>query len=333
MYKKDNNLPNKTSKKIITTSTINYSAFSNQKVIFYENKLASELDKSSNSNININNLEIKTNLFKYNVADNPIDELSKVNNVIIKIEYDDCCCLNQTNNLYSVFTKNNTDVKYLFRAKELMACSDYSCCDYIQIPFFLDIEHIINIKNEEVNSEKFAVAKKYFKIPCLCFCRPEIKVKLNQNKRKIGKIVFPYSYGDTKYKIYNDKEILKYVVDTEYCQPGILFTKNCCGYLPDVVFDICNDNEDSIGTIERRPAAFEEFMRVLDCYHIFFPKDASFEDKFLLICASFMIENQLFKDKWGSLDCCGGYCECCEDCCADFGSRCFGEICASCFRC
>ena len=73
-------------------------------------------------------------------------------------------------------------------------------------------------------------------------------------------------------------------------------------------------------------------MRVLDCYQIFFPKDATFEDKFLLICTTFMIESEIFRDKWGSLDYCGCDCECSDDCCADCGYRCCAEICASFFR-
>ena len=88
-------------------------------------------------------------------------------------------------------------------------------------------------------------------------------------------------------------------------------------------------------------------MHVLDCYQIFFPKGAYFEDKFLLICTVFMIEREIFKDKWGSLeycswgccDCncncnCNCDCDCCgDDCCEHCAYQCCAEICASLFRC
>ena len=96
-------------------------------------------------------------------------------------------------------------------------------------------------------------------------------------------------------------------------------TKNCCGYLPEVIFDIYNNKNESAGTIERKPGGFEQFMHVLDCYQIIFPKEATFEDKFLLICTVFMIEREIFKDKWGSLE----YCSCiCGDCKCDCNCNC-----------
>ena len=86
-------------------------------------------------------------------------------------------------------------------------------------------------------------------------------------------------------------------------------TKNCCGYLPEVIFDIYNSKNESAGTIERKPGGFEQFIHVLDSYQIIFLKETTFEDKFLLICTVFMIESEIFRDKWGSLEYCGS-CDC-----------------------
>ena len=317
----------------IHNNSVSFSSSKNYQLANFENnndKLEYDLDKSS-SNSSQNSTDRKSDTIKYNIVSNPINALSKESNVIIKVEYQNCCCINQSNNLYNVFIKDKTNIKYLFRAEELMPCTDYSCWKYIKKPFCLNIEHVIGIGNE-INTNKFAIAEKSCTIPLLCLCRPEIKVKFCKNKNICGKIVLTFSCGNTKYEIYDGKNQLKYIVDTDYCQPGILFTKNCCGYLPNVIFDILNEKEYTVGTIERKPGAFEEFMRVLDCYQIFFPKDATFEDKFLLICTTFMIESEIFRDKWGSLDYCGCDCECSDDCCADCGYRCCAEICASFFR-
>ena len=75
-------------------------------------------------------------------------ELTKVNNVIIKIEYQNCCCINQSNN---VFSKTKSNIKYWFRGEELMPCTDYSCCYYFQKPFCINIEHVVNIEIEIMN--------------------------------------------------------------------------------------------------------------------------------------------------------------------------------------
>ena len=101
-------------------NSISFSSLSNHQFVFLgnNNKLY-EIDKSSsNSSSNSNNsVRINQNTVKYSVVSDPINELKKVNNVIIKVEYQNCCCINQSNNLYNVFTKNKTNIKYLFRAE------------------------------------------------------------------------------------------------------------------------------------------------------------------------------------------------------------------------
>ena len=325
--------PKKTTNVSKFRSSVSFSSMSNNQLGDYDinNNLEYEIDKSSISSGRSADKK-SNNTIKYNIVSDPINELSKINNVIIKVEYQNCCCINQSNNLYNVFTKNKTNIKYLFRAEELMPCTDYSCFEYISKPFCLNIEHVISM-GTEISTKLFASAEKSCSFPILCLFRPEIEVKFCKSKNLCGKIVLIFSCGNTKYEVYDGKNNLKYTIDTDYCQPGIMCTKNCCGYLPDVIFDILNDNNDTVGTIERKPGAFEEFMRVLDCYQIFFPKNATFEDKFLLICATFMIESEIFRDKWGSLDYCGSFdCECNEDCCVDCGYRCCSEIFSSLFR-
>ena len=108
-------------------NSISFSSLSHHQFAYLgnqNNKIVYELDKSgSKSSSNNNTSEIKSDAAKYSVVSDPIYELSKVNNVIIKIEYQNCCCINQSNNLYNVFTKNKNNIKYLFRAEELMPCT------------------------------------------------------------------------------------------------------------------------------------------------------------------------------------------------------------------
>lgn len=263
-------------------SSLSFSSMSNSNSQF---KIGNNIDKypyDIQSN-NSGNSELKTsNIIKYSPISEPLQELSKINNVIIKIEYNNFCCLNHSNNLYHVFIKNKNDLKYLFRGEELMACTDdYSCCDYIQNPFSLKVQQVLNLDNP-VSVKELGVLEKSYAFPCFCFCRPEYELR-NNNNNSLGRIVLPFSFGDTRYKIYDDKDKLKYIVDTEYCQPGILYPKNCCGYLPEVYFDIYNENNENekIGLIARKPGEYREFIHVLDCYQIFFPKNSTLEDKLL----------------------------------------------------
>ena len=142
-----------------------------------------------------------------------------------------------------------------------------------------------------------------------------------------GKIVLPFSFGDKKYKIYDKNNKLKYIVDSSFCNSGIFCSTNCCGYKSNVTFYIYNEKKEKDGTIKRRPGKYKEFIYVINCYEINFPKNSSFEDKFLLICAAFMIENEIYENKWGcfkcfrklnffnGLNCCCN--ECIHNCCKE----------------
>ena len=152
---------------------------------------------------------------------------------------------------------------------------------------------------------------------------------MHKDKNICGKIVLPFSCGDTKYKIYDGNNKLKYIVDTSFCQSGIICSKNCCGNMSKVTFIIYNEKEEKDGTIKRKPGSFKQFIHVIDCYEINFPKNATFEDKFLLICSVFMIENEIFRSKCRSLEskCFNGENCCCVECfhkcCTELYSHCF----------
>ena len=93
------------------------------------------------------------------------------------------------------------------------------------------------------------------------------------------------------------------------------------------------DNRNQVtGNIHRIPGKFENFMPVLDCYQIIFPINATGEERFLLLCSVFLIEYQIFRNKFGSLDCCPcGYSSyqnesCCQNCLRFSGGRFFSGI-------
>ena len=283
-------------------------------------------DISSNLSDAINSYNNQEKEVRFMIVNNPLLELYKSKDAIIKVEYHDYCCCSESQNTYNVFTKvnNNNEVfKYLFQGKELISCKDYSCSDYCNNPFSLNINKITQI-TPEINSSPFAKLEKSCSFPCFCFGRPEAVIKIMTSDKFLGQIKMPFSMGDRVYHIYNSKNKLKYIIDADYCQTGIICMKNICGCLPEVYFEIYESKDDRIqvtGNIHRIPGKYENFMHVLDCYQITFPSNATGEERFLLICAIFLIEYQIFRNKLGTLDCCS--CEssstyqsesCCQQC-------------------
>lgn len=272
-------------------------------------------DISSNLSDRVNSVNDEEKEVRYMTVNNPLLELYKSKDAIIKIEYHDCCCCSESQNTYNVFTKinnNNEVVKYLFQGKELISCKDYSCSDYCNNPFSININKITKI-SPEINSTPFAKLEKSCSFPCFCFGRPEAVIKIMTSDKFLGQIKMPFSMGDRVY-----------IIDADYCQTGIICMKNICCHLPEVYFEIYEDKDDRIqvtGNIHRIPGKYENFMHVLDCYQITFPSNATGEERFLLICAVFLIEYQIFRNKLGTLDCCS--CEssstyqsesCCQQC-------------------
>ena len=296
--------------------------------------LSSNLSNSSTpNNINYDAKEVN-----YLTVNNPIHELSKSKEAIIKIEYNDFCCCgcNDDNNLYNVFTKNYEIIKYLFQSQELVFCKDYSCGNYCNNQFTLNINKVTKTV-PEIGTKPFAVLEKSYTCSLCCCKRPEIIIKNRDKNTILGKICIPCSMGDTTYEIYNSKYKLKYIIDGDYCQTGILLMKNCCCCFPEASFEIYDSNNKNqiLGSIQRIPAKYENFMHVLDCYEIIFPTEASGEDRFLLICAVFAIEYQIFRNKFGSLECYNCCCgdgtsgSFCQECCRFSTFRCYSR----CFLC
>ena len=304
---------------------------------------SSKKEDNSNRELGPNNSDITSNLsnsynnneneeekeFNFLTVNNPLLELYRSKDAIIKIEYNDCCfCCSEYNNIYNVFTKikhSNNSIKHLFYGKEFISCKEYSCCDYLKNPFTMSINRVIKTF-PDVKARPFAILEKSCSCSCFCFCRPEAFIKVKVTNKFLGSIKVPCSMGDTTYELYNSKDKLKYIIEADYCQTGIVCMKNICCYLPEVSFEIYEykDSEDNkiVGSIHRIPGKYEKFLNVLDCYEILFPQAASGEERFLLICVIFMIEYQIFRGKFGSLDCCSC------DCGSSEGEGC----CSICFR-
>ena len=299
--------------------------------------ISSNLSDLYNPNNNENESEKEV---RYVIVNNPLLELYKSKDAIIKVEYNDCCCCSEYNNLYNVFTKvnnSNDSVKFLFQGKEYISCKDYTCCDYIKNPFTIGINRVVKAFPDTV-SKSFAVLEKGCNFSCLCCGRPEACIKVKVTNKLLGTIKVPWSMGDTIYQLYNGKDQLKYIIDADYCQLGILCMKNLCCCLPEVFFEIYEPKDIGenkiVGTIQRIPGKYENFMHVLDCYQILFPTSATGEERFLLICVVFMIEFQIFRNKFGSLE----FCDCGyedtegEGCCSVCMRHSCAGCCMGCFR-
>ena len=235
----------------------------------------------------------------YQYSDNPMDELSNTDRVIIRqqaqfLEQIIGC---ESPNRYYVFSDTQQGMKLLFKCKEFSTCFMRNCCPASSREFKMDIKHIKNRNyfNEDF-SNPFVQVNRPFKCSCFCCCRPEMFI--NQGYNTLGRIIHQFTCCDPKFYVYNNVG-LKYIIEADCCQCGLVCSSNICGKLSQAVFNIHNVNDlNSIcGNIIKRGAkGGDEILTNADTYDILFPKNnITPQEKMVLIVAGLMIDYQYFE--------------------------------------
>jgi hypothetical protein len=127
--------------------------------------------------------------------------------------------------------------------------------------------------------------------------RPEMNVTWNANniERDIGSIKHPCTCLDFVFNIFNSRGDHVYKLNVPYCQRGI-----CCGNLGrcyEVNIDIFKvaETEEPCGKIIKI-AKCSSCVTNADTFNVFYPKDATPEEKMLIISATLMIDYTFFED-------------------------------------
>jgi len=227
----------------------------------------------------------------------PLTELSRSSGAIIRqqIEVYEALTGCETQNRYHVFLQTLDGIKYAFKCSERSDCCARCCCAPDCRPLEIVIRHVVSIEQIQKDYAKiFIRVDKPCKCGCLCFCRPYMEVKLEDNGAILGRVREPCTCCDLDSEIYDPVGNLRYEVVGDCCQVGL-----CCGpdleKLASIRFDIMQ-NGRAVGSIKKLGSSFWEFFTKADSYQINFPQNATPEEKMLLIIDGLMIDYQYFEN-------------------------------------
>lgn len=117
---------------------------------------------------------------------------------------------------------------------------------------------------------------------------------LNQ---KIGRVYEPFKCCDPTFQIFNGAEQHKYTIIANCCQCGF-FCKKCAETKFDI-FSTFNYSESStpVGSISKKfSGLIQELFTDADNFEVFFPEDATPEDKLMILGTTLMIDYRYFED-------------------------------------
>ena len=202
----------------------------------------------------------------------------------------------ETANRYHVFGDTPQGVKYLFKCQEISGWCMRSCCPSNIREFNMEIKHVVAGTGQPV-SKQFASAYKPLKCPCFCCNRPEIFVNIGDQSTLIGRIKHLFSCCDPEFEIYESNGNLKYYVNADCCQCGLLCANNFCGKFSTAIFNIYATGTNNIvaNITKMSVQSFSELVTDADSYKVSFPAQATAYDKLLLIALGLMIDYQYFE--------------------------------------
>jgi len=213
----------------------------------------------------------------------------------------------ETKNRYTICLRIN-GWSYLYKAfkcKEESSWCIGNCCSGESRKFKMLIKYSPNglyDKGDNYNSNLFAELDRPYKCTCFNLNRPELSVSLTDGTN-LGKITEPFSCSRVLVDIRNGNGELKYKIDIDWSQPGIACRSFLCGAIESVDFPIQNINKmtgESVldGEIKRMGRSYAEAVvgSDTDCFDIIFPKNATPEEKFLILSSTLLIDYRFFED-------------------------------------
>ncbi len=134
---------------------------------------------------------------------------------------------------------------------------------------------------------------------CCCLERPEMIINFGGSSQLLGRIKQPFTCCDPEFLIHDNTGNIKYIVHGDFCQCGLCCANNFCGKLSEVIFNIYtfSDRNCHCGSIIKKSATASELVTSADSYQVNFPRDATPEEKMLLIVMGLMIDYQFFEEK------------------------------------
>ena len=170
------------------------------------------------------------------------------------------CC--EIEKKYEIILQSKEGLKLAFKCTK----SSGYCCKGLKIELM-----IITSAAEIVTDicKVFLRAKRSCCGGCLCFCRPSMNIKTEENQKVIGGIREPFTCCGQDYEIYDDTGNVTYQI---------------------IDYEILKDIEEK-GFIKKEKMQFESDSSQVNTYKINFPLDATPEAKILIICCALLMSN------------------------------------------
>jgi hypothetical protein len=231
--------------------------------------------------------------FQY--CDDPLKELAQCTGAIIRqeIEMFEVISGCETQNRYQVFIQSPTGLKYAFQCSEKSCCCSRCCCSNDCRSLTIIMRHMTSAVEDPDLAKIYIGAEKPCALGCLCCCRPNIRVMLADDNKYIGRVSEPFTCCDRDAEVYDKNDNLRYRITGDCCQVGF-----CCGASAEKMVEIefkIQQNNQFVGMMKKMNASLGEYFSKADSYKISFPKNATPEEKLLLIIAGLLIDYQNFE--------------------------------------
>ena len=302
-------------KKSKRASSLKKKSLKSQKEIANNNKTENnnELNSKNQIHSNINQLKVSDiNLFASSTFEPLKSSLEVTKEMIIQQESDILEAVTgcQEPNNYQLFGKLPNNEKFLiFKCREYSSCGMRCCCPVncrglvMKIKLALSEDENNDNDNDNGNdgnkddeyNNSILFVEKNFKCPFFNCVRPEMKIFLTETNTLLGTIENAFSCCDPVFNIYDKEGKLIFYIESDCCQCGYICRNNCIGKTEECVFFIYreNDKSNAIGEINKKAAS--SLLSIADNYSIIFPKNATIEEKVLLMISAVMIDYQYFE--------------------------------------
>ena len=194
-----------------------------------------------------------------------------------------------TKNRFDVYAEIHNQKFFLFRCKEESTYCDRKCCSGDCRNFY--------IKCILPSKELFAILYCPSQCVCLCCNRPEMICKFSSGD-KFGKIKQPCKCCTPYFKIYDQQNYLKYILEIPYCQCGFMCRNCCCEKCNEVMGNIYKKNklDKNVGSIIKKGKYNEEMISDSNSFVINFPSDANVYDKLNIIATVLLFGYKFYEE-------------------------------------
>lgn len=247
------------------------------------------------------NVQLINNNYYFKQQLSGFEKLMAVDGIYIRQKFRPLQCLTgcELQNRYYVYPlgadwKSKNGSKML-KCKETSGCIQRQLCSPHCRAFSMDTYNKDYFDNNK-DIAPFLHFERPFKCTCFCLERPEMEVRCNENQQQvyIGKVKNPFKWFTLICEIYDQNNQLKYSIEGDCCQCGVIFEGPCCQNAELII----KQDGMPVGTLKRVMGSIVKNCFMTNaCFAVTFPKNSSAYDRALFIAATIMIDFAYFERK------------------------------------